>query len=68
MSKRFGESIDKLIDYFDKSLSGSISIAKFTTIIRAPIGIATARFSLAFFNVYRHSKKLLKAKQKKKKS
>ena len=41
-------------DYFDKSLivlsvaTGSISIASFATVIGAPVGIASASFSLAF--------------------
>ena len=44
----------RLIDYFDKSLivlsvtTGSISIALFATVIRAPIGITSTSFSLAF--------------------
>ena len=41
-------------DYFDKSLiilsviTGSISIASFPTVIRAPVGMVSAIFSLAF--------------------
>ena len=41
-------------DYFDKSLivlsvaTGSISIASFSTVIRTPVGIVSACFSLAF--------------------
>ena len=41
-------------DYFDKSLivlsatSSSISTASFATVIGAPVGIASASFSLAF--------------------
>ena len=40
-------------DYFDKSLivlsvtTGSISIASFATVIRAPVGIVSSSFSLA---------------------
>ena len=40
-------------DYFDKSLivlsvtTGSFSVASFVTVIRAPVGIASASFSLA---------------------
>ena len=52
MSKRFSKYIASF-DYFDKSLialsatSGSISIASFATVIGAPVGIASAKFSLA---------------------
>ena len=41
-------------DYFDKSLTvlsvttGSISNASFATVIRAPVGITSESFSLAF--------------------
>ena len=41
-------------DYFDMSLivlsvtTGNISIASFATVIGAPVGIASASFSLAF--------------------
>ena len=54
MSKRHSEYIASF-NYFDKSLivlsaaSGSISIASFANDIGAPIGIARASFSLAFF-------------------
>ena len=53
MSKRLSKCIASL-DYFDKSLivlsvtTGSISIASFATVIGAPVGIASANFSLAF--------------------
>ena len=59
-------------DYFDKSLivlsatSGSISIASFATVIGAPVGIATASFSLAFSISTGIVKKLLKTTQNKK--
>ena len=52
-----GERLNKCIapfDYFGKSLivlsvtDGSISIASFATVIGAPVGIASASFSLAF--------------------
>ena len=42
------------LDYFDKSLivlsvaTGSISITSFTRVIRAPMGMTSASFSLAF--------------------
>ena len=51
------ERLNKCIvpfDYFGKSLivlsvtDGSISIASFATVIGAPVGIASASFSLAF--------------------
>ena len=53
MSKWFSKYIVS-VDYFDKSFivlpeaSDSISIASFVTVIRAPVGIASASFSLAF--------------------
>ena len=53
MSKRLNIYIDSF-DYFDKSLivlsvtTGSISTVSFASVIRAPIGIASASFSLAF--------------------
>ena len=53
MSKRLSKYIASF-DYFDKSLivlsvtTGSISIASFATVIGAPVGIASASFSLAF--------------------
>ena len=53
MSKRLSKYIASF-DYFDNSLIvlsviiGSISIASFATVIRAPVGMASANFSLAF--------------------
>ena len=53
MSKRLIKYVASF-DYFHKSLtvlpatSGSISIASFTTVNEAPVGIASANFSLAF--------------------
>ena len=53
MSKRLSKYITSF-DYFDKSLivlsvtTGSVSIASFATVIGAPVGIASASFSLAF--------------------
>ena len=53
MSKRLSKCI-ATFDYFDKSLiilsvtTGSISIASFATVIGAPLGVASASFSLAF--------------------
>ena len=53
MSKKVGKYIASF-DYFDKSLivlsatSGVISIVLFSTVIAAPVGIASASFSLAF--------------------
>ena len=53
MSKRPSKYI-AFFDYFNKSLivlsvtTGSISIASFATVIRAPVGIVSASFSLAF--------------------
>ena len=53
MSKRLSKYI-VCFDYFDNLLivlsvtTGSISIASFTTVIGAHVGIASASFSLAF--------------------
>ena len=60
-------------DYFDKSLTvlsiitRSISIASIATIIGAPVGIASASFSLAFSISTGIIKKLLKTTRNKKK-
>ena len=60
-------------DYFDKSLiilsatSGTISIASFATVIGAPVGMASASFSLAFSISTGILKKLLKTTRNKKK-
>ena len=66
MSKRLSKYIASF-DYFDKSLifssvtTGSISIASFATVIAAPVGMASASFSLAFSISTGIVKKLLKA-------
>ena len=63
MSKRLSKYIASF-DYFVKSLivlsaaSGSISIASFATVIREPLGIASASFSLAFSLSTRNVNKL----------
>ena len=68
-SKRLSKYI-AFCDYFDKSLivlsatNGSISIASFTTVIRAPVGIASASLSLAFSLFTGIVKKLFKNKSK----
>ena len=60
-------------DYYDKSLivfsvtTGSISIASFATVIGAPLGMASASFSLAFSISTGIVKKLLKTARNKKK-
>ena len=72
MSKRFNKYIASF-DYFDKSLivlsvtTGSISTASFSSVIRAPIGIASASFSLAFPISSGIVKEMLKTIQKKRK-
>ena len=72
MSKRLSKYIASF-DYFDKSLivlsvtTGSISIASFATVIGAPVGIASASFSLAFSICRGIIKKLLKTTRNKKK-
>ena len=72
MSKRLSKYIASF-DYFDKSLivlsvtTGSISIASFATVIGAPVGILSARFSLPFLIFTGIIKKLLKITRNKKK-
>ena len=56
--------------YFDNSLivlSGSISIVSFSTVVGAPVEIASASFSLAFSISTGIMKKLLKITRNKKK-
>ena len=73
MSKRLSMYIASF-DYFDKSLIvlfatfGSISIASFASVIGAPVGIASASFTLAFSMSTGIIKKLLKTTRKKKKN
>ena len=65
MRKRLSTYIAYL-DYFDKSLTvlyvttGSISIASIVTVIGAPVGIASGRFSLGFSISTEIVEKLLK--------
>ena len=72
MSKRLSKYVASF-DYFDKSLivlsaaRGSISIASFAAVIRAPVGIASASFSLTFSVSTGIIKKFLKATLNKKK-
>ena len=72
MSKRLSKYVASF-DYFDKSLivlsiaTGSISIASFATVIRAPVGMMSASCSLAFSITTGIVKKLLKATRNKKK-
>ena len=70
MSKRLSKYIASF-DYFGKSLivlsvaTGSISTASFATVIGAPVGIASACFSLAFSIFTEVLKKLLKTTRNK---
>ena len=72
MSKRLSKYIASF-DYFDKSFiilsvtAGIISIASFTTVIGAPVGIASASLSLVFSISTGIIKKLLKTTTNKKK-
>ena len=72
MSKRLSKYIASF-DYFDMSLillsvtTGNISIASFATVIGAPVGMASASFSLAFSISAGIVKKLLKITRSKKK-
>ena len=73
MSKKVNKYIASF-DYFDKSLiissatSGSISVTSFKNVIGAPVGTASASFSLVFLISTRIAKKLLKTMQNKKQS
>ena len=66
MSKRLSKYIPSF-DYFDMSLTGSISTASFATVIGAPVGMTSASFSLAFSISTGIIQKLLKATRSKKK-
>ena len=70
MSKRLNKYIASS-DYFDKSsfvlsvTTGSISIASFASVVRAPVRLASASFSLAFSISTGIIKRLLKSSNKK---
>ena len=72
IGKRLSKCITSF-DYFDKPLivlsitTSSISIASFATVIGAPVGIASASFSLAFSISIRIVERLLKITRNKKK-
>ena len=72
MSKRLSKYIASF-DYFDQSLivlsvrTGSISVASFATVIRAPVGMMNASCSLAFSITTGIVKKLLKTTRNKQK-
>ena len=72
MSKRFSKYIASF-DYFNKSLialsvaTGSISIVSFATVIGAPVGMMSARCSLAFSVTTGIVKKLFKRTRNEKK-
>ena len=69
MSKRLSKYIASF-DYFDKSLivlsvtTGSISIASFAIVFRAPVGIVSASFSLWFSISTKNNKKAIKNNKK----
>ena len=71
ISKRLSKYIASF-DYFGKPLilisvtTGSISIALFATVIRAPVGIVSSSFNLAFWISIGIIKKLLKTTRNKK--
>ena len=73
MSKIFSKYITSF-DYFDKSLTvlsvttDIISIASFATVTGAPVGMASASFSLAFSISTGIVKKTVEATRNKKKS
>ena len=72
MSKKLSKYI-AAFDYFDKTLivlfvtSGGISIISFTSVIGLPVGIASARLTLAFSLTAGIIKKLLQIARNKKK-
>ena len=72
MSKRLSKYI-AFFDYFNNSLivlsvtTGSISVASFSTVIRASVAMASASFSLSFSIFTGIVKKLLKTTRNKKK-
>ena len=72
MSKRLSKYI-AFFNYFDKSLfvlsltTGSICIRPFATVIGAPVGMASASFSIAISISTGIIKKLLKTTRNKKK-
>ena len=72
MSKRLTKYISSF-DYFDKLLivfsitTGSIYIASFATVIRAPVGVMSASYSLPFSTTFFKNKKFLKTIRNKKK-
>ena len=71
MSKRISKYIASF-NYFDKSLivlsvTGSISIPSFSSVIGAPVGMTSASFSLSCSVITGIVKKLLKATRNKKK-
>ena len=71
MSKRLSKYIAPF-DYFDKLLivlsvtTGGISIASFSVIIGAPVGLVSASFSIVFSSFTGIVKKLLKTATRKK--
>ena len=73
MSKKLSKYI-AAFDYFDKTLivlsatSGGISIISFVSVIGAPVGIASASFSLVFSLTTGIVKKLLVITRNKKRS
>ena len=75
--KSCSKKLDKYVtvfDYIDKILiilsatTGGVSIFSFTSIIGAPVGIASASFTLAYFLTTGIIKKLLSTTRKKKKN
>ena len=73
MSERLSKYITSL-DYFDKSsivlsvTTGSISTVSYATVIGAPVGMASASFSLAYSVSTGIVKKLLKTTRNKEKA
>ena len=59
-------------DYIDKILivlsatTGGVSICSFTSVVWAPVGIASASFTLIFFSNNRNSQKITKHSKKQK--
>ena len=60
--------------YIDQALivlsatSGGVSIISFTSIVGAPVGIASASLTIYFFSNHRNSQKIIEYNKKKRKS
>ena len=74
--KSYSKKLSKYVaafDYIDKILivlsarTGGVSICSFTSIFGAPVGIASAKFSLIFYLITGITKKLLNTRRRRRK-